>query len=55
MNSKALYNITYGLYLLTANDGEKDNGCIINTAIQTASNPPRLSIAVIQQNRTHDI
>ena len=30
MNTKAMYKLSYGLFVLTAKDGEKDNGCIIN-------------------------
>lgn len=52
MNNKALYNLTYGLYLLTAREGDKDNGCIINTAVQIANNPTRISISVIKENLT---
>ncbi len=55
MNTKALFNLTYGLYLLTANENGKDNGCIINTAVQVANNPTRLSIAVNKNNLTHDM
>lgn len=55
MNQKALYQITYGLYLLTAHADERDNGCVINTAIQVANNPTRVSVAVIKNNLTHDM
>ena len=39
MNKKAMYKLSYGLFVLTAKDAEKDNGCIINTAVQAASEP----------------
>jgi len=55
MNTKALYNLTYGVYLLSANENGKDNGCIINTAVQVANNPVRISIAAIKGNLTHDM
>lgn len=55
MNTKALYNLTYGVYLLSARDGEKDNACIINTAVQVANNPTRISVAVIKANLTNEI
>ena len=55
MNPKALYNLTYGVYVLSARDGEKDNACIINTAVQVANNPTRISIAAIKDNLTHDM
>lgn len=55
MNEKALYKIPYGLFLLTARENNKDNGCIINTAIQVASNPTQICIAVNKGNLTHDM
>ena len=39
MDQKALFQITYGLYLLTAQENGKDNGCIINTVVQVAEKP----------------
>ena len=39
MNKKAMYKLSYGLFVLTAKEENKDNGCIINTAIQAASEP----------------
>ena len=42
MDQKAMYKLSYGLFELTAKDGEKDNGCIVNTAIQAASSPNHL-------------
>lgn len=55
MDNKALFNIGYGLYVLTARDGAKDNGCIINTVMQVTSNPVLLAIGVNKQNYTHDM
>ncbi len=55
MNNKALYNLTYGLYLLSAKENGRDNACVINTAIQVANNPTRFSIAAIKGNLTHDM
>lgn len=52
MNSKALWNLTYGLYLLTAREFGLDNGCIINTAVQVAEDPVRISVSVIKGNKT---
>ena len=34
MNKKAMYKLTYGLFILTAREGDKDNGCIVNTVTQ---------------------
>lgn len=55
MDNKVFYQMTYGLFLLTAQDEGKDNGCIINTAIQVANNPTRVSIAVIKSNKTNEM
>lgn len=53
--SNPMFNISYGLYVLTANDGQKDNGCIINTVTQVTSDPNQITIAVNKGNYTHDI
>lgn len=50
-----MFSITYGLYVLCAKDGDKDNGCIINTFAQITSAPNRVSITVNKQNYTHDM
>ena len=42
MDRKAMYKLSYGLFILTAKEAAKDNGCIINTAIQAASEPNQL-------------
>ena len=51
----ALFNFSYGLFVLTAREGDKDNGCIINTALQLTQDPHRISIAVNKANHTHDM
>ena len=55
MDPKAMFKLSYGLFVLTAREGEKDNGCITNTAIQVTSEPNRISIAVNKANYTHDM
>lgn len=55
MNKKAMYQLTYGLFVLTSRIGVKDHGCIINTAGQVTSSPNRISIAVNKDNLTHDV
>lgn len=52
MNTKAMNNITYGLYVLTASNGSFVNGCIINTLAQVTSSPNRVSITVNKSNYT---
>ncbi len=51
----AFQKFSYGLFMLSARDGAKDNGCIVNTAMQLTSNPQRISIAVNKSNYTHDM
>ena len=55
MDSKAMYNLTYGLFILTAKDGAKDNGCIVNTVSQVTTEPNRICVAVNKLNFTHDM
>lgn len=52
MDQKALFQITYGLYLLTTHQQGVDNGCIINTVMQIAEEPDRLAISVSKRNLT---
>ena len=51
----AMFKLSYGLFVLTAKEGQKDNGCIINTTVQITSNPLRISIALNKANFTHDM
>ena len=55
MTKKAMYNLSYGLFVLTARSGEKDNGCIINTAGQVTSTPNRITVTVNKENYTNDM
>ena len=55
MNNKAMYNLTYGLFICTARDGDKDNGCIVNTVSQVTTSPNRIVVAVNKDNYTHDM
>ena len=52
MDTNALFKIGYGLYVLTAKEGDKDNGCIVNTVMQLTSNPCMIGVAVNKQNYT---
>lgn len=52
IRSEAMFKLSYGLFVLTANENGKDNGCIINTATQITDNPKRISIAVNKSNLT---
>ena len=53
MNNKAMYNLSYGLFVLTARENEKDNGCIVNTVAQVTTSPNRILVAVNKNNYTH--
>lgn len=55
MDKKAMYKLTYGLFILTAREGEKDNGCIVNTVTQVTTDPNRITVAVNKKNYTHDM
>ncbi len=55
VEQNAMFSLSYGLFVLTARDGAKDNGCIINTATQLTDSPKRISIAVNKANLTHDM
>lgn len=55
MDLSAMYQLTYGLFVLSAKEGDKENGCIINTAMQITTTPNRILIAVNKQNYTHDM
>ena len=48
----AMFKLSYGLFVLTAKDGHKDNGCIINTVLQVTASPMRIVIAVNKSNFT---
>ena len=53
--SNPLFKISYGLYVLTARENDKDNGCIINTAQLVTTTPNRISVTVNKENLTHDM
>ncbi len=51
----ALFKIGYGLYVVTSNDGKKDNGLIVNTVTQVTSTPNRIAVTINKENYTHHI
>ena len=55
MDSKALLNIGYGLYVLTTRYDNIDNGCIVNTVTQVTSNPLQVAVTVNKANYTHEL
>ena len=52
MDQKALFNISYGVFVLGAKTEEKVNACITNTFVQVASDPLRVTIACLNRNYT---
>ena len=55
MEKEAFFKFSYGLFVLTARQNGKDNGCIINTAGQLTEDPARVQFAVNKKNLTHDM
>ncbi len=51
----ALFKIGYGLYVVTSNDGKKDNGLIVNTVTQVTSTPNRIAVTINKENYSHHI
>ena len=55
MDTKAMFKLTYGLFVLTTESNGKINGCITNTAIQVANDPTRIGLAVNKANYTEEL
>lgn len=55
VDPNAMFKLSYGLFVLSGRDGERDNGCIINTVMQVTDTPKRIAIAVNKANLTHDM
>ncbi len=51
----ALFKIGYGLYVVTSNDGKKDNGLIVNTVSQVTSTPNRIAVTINKDNYSHHV
>ena len=51
----ALFNIGYGLYVITSNDGKKDNGLIVNTVSQVTNTPNRIAVTINKENYSHHV
>ena len=51
----ALFNIGYGLYVVTSNDGKKDNGAIVNTVTQVTNTPNRIAVTINKENYSHHV
>jgi Conserved protein/domain typically associated with flavoprotein oxygenases, DIM6/NTAB family len=55
MDDKAMYKLSYGLFILTSQQDGKDNGCIVNTVQQVTTEPNRIIVAINKNNLTHDM
>ena len=55
VDTKALFNISYGLYVVTSNDGKKHNGLIVNTVMQVTDTPNRVAVCINKVNYSHDV
>lgn len=55
IDDSALFKIGYGLYVITSNDGTKDNGMICNSVMQVANSEVRIAVSINKANYTHDV
>ena len=55
MDNTAFFKLSYGLFVVTAHEGDKDNGCITNTVVQQTITPNRISVTINKNNYTHDM
>lgn len=53
--NEALMRLSYGLYVVTSNDGNRDNGLIINTVFQLTSSPNRVAVSINKHSYSHDV
>ena len=51
----ALFNISYGLYVITSNDGNRDNGIIVNTVTQVTNTPNRIAVAINKESYSYEV
>ncbi len=51
----AMFKIGYGLYVVTCNDGSKDNGLIVNTVAQVANSPDKIAVTINKENYSHHV
>ena len=55
IDNTALFKIGYGLYVISCNDGSRDNAFICNTVVQVTDSPKRLAVTINKQNYSHDV
>ena len=52
---KSLFSISYGLYVVTCREGDRDNGLIVNTVTQVTDSPARVAVTINKENFSHDM
>ena len=52
MANKGVYNLAYGMYVLTTREDSKDYGCLVNTAMEVSRNPGRIAVCLVKRNLT---
>lgn len=55
IDNTSLFKIGYGLYVVTSNDGNRDNGMIVNAVMQVTNTPNRVAVAINKQSYSHDV
>ena len=55
IEKEAMYKLTYGLFMVTTTDGEKQNGCIVNTVFMLTDEPKRITVFVNKANYTNEL
>ena len=55
IEKEAMYKLTYGLFVITSTDGEKQNGCIVNTVSMLTDEPKRITLFVNKANYTNEL
>ena len=55
MAQKGVYNLAYGMYVLTAREDGRDYGCLVNTAMEVSRNPGRIAVCLVKRNLTCEV
>ena len=55
MANKGVYNLAYGMYILTTRENENDYGCLVNTAMEVSRNPGRIAVCLVKRNLTCEV
>ena len=50
MDNSVFYKLSYGLFVVTAHEGDRDNGCVTNTVVQQTTTPNRISVTINKNN-----